>query len=140
MTGRRNAHVRLFVAVLALFAIVACFPGCAGGGGGTPSEVAGEFLDALIAHDAAGSFELLSEKFKGEWGITSMSWNGVMAKNPIPETAAYEITGEEVKGESAEVTIKPGQMSEQVVNLINENGDWRIDYELGEYYGLAPGS
>ena len=124
----------VIAAVLMLGAV-----GCGGSGDEDPKAVAEKFLKALIVHDAGGSYPLLSEKFTGEWGITPMAWNGVMTRNPIPESASFIVKGQDIQGDSATVTITPSGGADTQVKLVKENGKWLIDYELNQWYGLAPG-
>lgn len=129
--GGRAAIIWVMLAIVAVTLI-----GCGGRGSGDPGAVAQEFLNTLIAHDPTGSFALLSEKFKGEWGITAVDWNGVMMRDPIPETASYSVKSQDIQGDTAVVTITPAGGAEEQVRLVRENGKWLIDYELGQWYGL----
>ena len=139
MRGTRTGGVTaLACAALAVLLVLGAL-GCGGSGGGDPKVVAQDFLNALIAHDASGSYTLLSMKFKGEWGITPMSWNGVMMRNRVPEAATYTINGQDTQGDSATVTITPDGGADEQVKLVSEDGKWLIDYELNQWYGLAPG-
>ena len=134
----RGARSSMLVALLcaALAATLVLMVGCGDSGGGDPETVTREFLNALIAHDAPGSYALLSLKFQGEWGVTAITWNGAMMKNPIPETASYSVKGQDIQGDSASVTITPAGGADEQVKLVKEDGEWLIDYELGQWYGL----
>ena len=134
--ARKTAlSVCLIAAVLAL-----SFAGCGGGGtANTPSGVAEAFLKGLIAHDAGGSYGYMSLKSEGETGMTLATWNGLMLKDPIPKTATFSVKGENVQGNTATVTITPAGGTDHTVMLSNENGNWKVDWELGEWYGLVPG-
>lgn len=114
-------------------------PGCGGGGDGTPKAVTENFVHALVQHDANGSFRYLSDKFKNEYGITGITWSGLMMRDPIPQTATFTVTGENVQGDTATVTIAPTGGVPQNVNLIKEGGNWHVDYAMGQWYGLVPG-
>jgi len=135
--ARTSMSVALGCAALAVTLVL--IVGCGGSGGGEPKTVAQEFVNALIAHDAPGSYALLSEKFQGEWGITAVAWNGAMMRNPIPGTASYSVKGQDIHGDSASVTITPAGGADEQVKLVKEDGKWLIDYELGQWYGLDSG-
>ncbi|MHB8895098.1 MAG: hypothetical protein ACYC99_07985 [Candidatus Geothermincolia bacterium] len=127
--------VCLIAAVLAL-----SVAGCGGGGtANTPSGVAEAFLKGLVAHDAGGSYGYMSLKSEGETGMTLASWNGMMMRDPIPKTATFTVKGENVQGNTATVIITPTGGTDHVVKLSNENGNWKVDWQLDEWYGLAPG-
>ena len=131
---RTSMSVALGCAALAVALVL--MVGCGGSGDGEPKTVAQEFLNALIAHDAPGSYALLSVKFQGEWGVTDIAWNGVIMNAPIPGTASYSVKGQNIQGDSASVTITPAGGADQQVKLVKEDGKWLIDYELGQWYGL----
>lgn len=135
--ARRGAVLTCIVATAGL---VIALAGCGGGGvANTPSGVAEAFLKALIAHDAGASYGYMSLKSQGETGMTLMSWNGLMLQNPIPKTATFTVKGENVQGDTATVTVTPTGGADRVVNLSKENGSWKVDWQLGEWYGLASG-
>ena len=81
----------------------------------------------------------MSLKSEGETGMTLTTWNGLMLKDPIPKTATFSVKGENVQGNTATVTITPADGTDHTVMLSNENGNWKVDWELGEWYGLVPG-
>lgn len=140
MFDLKRKVLSIFIIAIALALSLA---GCGGGGGGgsagTPSGAAEAFLKALIAHDAAGSYGLMSLASQGETGMTLQSWNGMMMMNPIPKTATFTVKGENIQGNTATVTVTPAGGSDHTVKLSNENGTWKVDWALGDYYGLAPG-
>lgn len=114
--------------------------GCGGGASAnTPSATAEAFLKGLIAHNAGASYGYMSLKSQGESGMTLASWNAVMMKNPIPKTSTFTVKGENVQGDTATVTITPSGGTDQVVRLSKENGTWKVDWQLGEWYGFVPG-
>lgn len=116
-----------------MFCIALAIPGC---GGGSPTSVATGFLNALIAHDSRTSFALLSDQFKHEYGLTEKSWNEIVLVNPIPDNATYTVRGVETEGDSAVVTIVARGEKEQDVELVRESGKWKVDYQIGRWYGL----
>lgn len=132
----RPAAVLSCIAVACVLAVA--LAGC-GGGGDTPSAAAESFLNAMIAHDNPSSYGLFSVKSQGEMGVTAMTWPGVMMANPIPQSASFTITGESIEGDTATVTITTGGGAGGTVGLSKEDGRWLVDYQLGEWYGLAPG-
>ena len=141
--GRRSleAGVALFCAV-ALVVPAVLLAGCGGGGSaeGSPGKAAESFLNALIAHNNPSSYALLSLKSQGEMGVTPMTWPGVMMANPIPSGSTFTVKGESIQGDTATVTITTTTAgADRTVNLVNEEGEWLVDYQLGEWYGLAPG-
>jgi VCBS repeat-containing protein len=133
--GKKAAlSVCLIAVALALSAA-----GCGGGStANRPTGVAQAFLKGLIAHDAGGSYGYMSLKSEGETGMTLASWNGLMLTDPIPKTATFTVKGENIQGNTATVTITPAGGTDHPVNLSNENGSWKVDWALGEWYGLAP--
>lgn len=138
-TRSRKVGVALFCAVIV--GVLAVAPAGCGGGGtadGSPSQVAESFVKALAAHDNPSSYALLSMKSKGEIGVTPMTWPGVMKVNPIPPGATFTVKGESIQGDTATVTITTGG-ADRTVNLVNEEGEWLVDYQAGQWYGLAPG-
>lgn len=140
MKGRGKRTVAPLACIAVFCALLPAVTGCGGGGGGTPRAVTESFLNALVQHDAPGAFDYLSEKFKGEYGVTGITWNGLMTRNPIPGTATFTVTAENVQGDTATVTITPAGGAPQTVNLVKEGGNWRVDYTMGQWYGLAPGT
>lgn len=126
-------------AVLLIALLVSAAPGCGSSTDSTPAAVARKFVSALITRDASASFDLLSEKFKGEWGVTDMSWEPVMARTPIRPDATFTVRSATTDGDTATVTVLADNGEEGKVKLVREGGGWLVDYELGEWYGLAPG-
>jgi len=61
-------------------------------------------------------------------------------ERPIPKTATFSVKGENVQGNTATVNITPAGGTDHTVNLSNENGNWKVDWPLDEWYGLAPGT
>lgn len=134
---RAAAAVCVCVAASALLA--SGLAGCGGGTGDSPSQAAEAFLEALIAHDNPSSFALLSMKSQGAMGVTPMTWPGVMKANPIPTDATFTVNSESIQGDTAAVAITTAQGLDRQVALVREDGEWLVDYEIGEWYGLAPG-
>lgn len=103
----------------------------------TPSAVAQQFLKAMIAHDAPTSFGLLSMKFKGNYGVTAMTWTPYATTyNLISADATFTVKSENITGDTATVTILNRSGKESPVKLVREDGKWLVDYSLGESYGL----
>jgi hypothetical protein len=135
-----DARKTTFSAVLIATALALSVAGCGGGGtANTPSAVAEAFLKGLVAHDAGGSYGYMSLKSEGETGMTLASWNGLIMKDPIPKTATFSVKGENVQGNTATVIVTPAGGTDHTVTLSNENGHWKVDWQLGEWYGLAQG-
>lgn len=135
--SRRSIAVTGIISIMVILLLTPAICGCGGSGGeNTPQAVADEFLGALVGHDGPGSYALISEKSKGECGITNVSWSGIMLKNPISESATYTLSDAVVEGDTAEVTVESSS-GETTMHLSREDGEWRVDYELGEWY-LAP--
>lgn len=126
-------------AVLLIVILLCAAPGCGSSTENTPAAAARSFVSALITRDASTSFDLLSEKFKGEWGVTSMSWGPVVERTPIRPDETFSIRSAAVDGDTAAVTVLAGNGEAGTVKLVREGGRWLVDYELGEWYGLAPG-
>lgn len=119
--------------------LLASLAGCGGGGtANTPTGVAESFVKALVSHDAGASYCLMSDQSKGETGMTLQNWNGFMLRNPIPKSATFTVKAESAQGNTATVTITPAGGTDQVVNLVNENGSWKVNWQIGDWYGLAP--
>jgi len=138
MDGGSFRAVRAVFCLVSACVLLVAAAGC-GGGGDSPSAAAESFLNALIARDNPSSFALLSMKAQGEMGVTPMTWPGVMMANPIPSNASFTVTGETMEGDTATVSISTGGGTGGTVRLSREGGRWLVDYELGEWYGLAPG-
>jgi hypothetical protein len=133
----KKGTAAILLVALSLLALA----GCGGGASAnTPSSVAEAFLKGLIAHDAGGSYAFMSLKSEGETGMTLASWNGMMIQDPIPKTTTFAVKTENIQGNTATVTITAPGGVDHVVNLSNENGNWKVDWQLGEWYGLAPGT
>lgn len=137
-----DARKTLFSAFVIAIALALSIAGCGGGGtaANTPTGVADAFLKRLVQHDAEGSYGYMSLASLGETGMTLISWKGFMMRNTIPKTATFTVKGENVQGNTATVIITPTGGTDHTVKLSNKNGSWKVDWPLGDWYGLAPGS
>ena len=137
--ARKRGFCAALTCVLVLTVLMIGAAGCGnnGDGGNDPSSVAKAFLDGLIAHDAEATYGYLSADFTGKYGITALTWKGIMSKDPIPSEAGYTIKSEVIDGQSATVTIEPSTGGEKSMLLVNEDGEWKVQYEINEWYGLG---
>ena len=129
----KKAGVLVCIAVLVITAGVSL--GCGGGGGSSksPKEVADEYMQATINLDVDAAWELMSEA--DQQSITKEQM-AEMAGTELENLEMSYVLGEEtINGDDATVevtlTVKEktsGQSQEMtdVLNLVKENGEWKV--------------
>ncbi|MDR1346990.1 MAG: DUF4878 domain-containing protein [Prevotellaceae bacterium] len=112
------------------------------GGGATPSDVVKKFSEAslnfdfkelskYVAKEHVDSYNKLAEQFEAPEAKAYLETMKTMAKD-----SKFEILGETISedGNTATVKVKTsamGQEKEDDVNLIKEDGQWKINENVG---------
>ncbi len=106
--------------------------GCGGGGSDTdsepasPEDVALAYWNAYADGDGAGMCDKMSADFFGSAGSDSCAQTAaVLAERDDMDSP--EVTDSQVDGETAKVTVTGSQGVTYVTDMVQEDGEWRVD-------------
>lgn len=110
------------------FALVGLLMGCTPNGGkGSPENVAKNFIESMERRDLASAKQYTTEKSQ-ELLDRLLELGG---DQTIESDYIFESTRKETVGDTVKVYYRVAQDEEQeeVVNLVKENGEWKVVFE-----------
>ena len=128
--NRPISRIAPFVA--ACLAALALLAGCGGGSSQSASDVAQDYVDARNAGDAAKVCDLYTDQLKRQLGGSNCE---TFIKEQTGGAAIkFQVVGVDENGDKATATLRasssqelPKGASELKVDLVREDGDWKID-------------
>jgi hypothetical protein len=99
---------------------------------GTPKQAVIDFLSALKRNDYNAMYDMLTSQDQKQ--VSRKDWVDINSKAPASmaegnKQLAWTVTGEDVKGNDATVTVKltqGGQSEDDTIGLVKEGKDWKV--------------
>lgn len=128
MFQRRAIYISLTLFTVFVFAA------CGGSASSSPTEVAGKFLNAMSRKDFTEA-KIHATKKSGRMLDNLARTAGMFGGASDEDEGEVKVIREKIDGEKAIVYFEKGEGEEEFVNMMKEDGEWKVNFSKNEVVG-----